>query len=176
MCCYRSFGHYFVEGVGYATIQAILNGRGATALASSAFCSSCKLLATSISLGVGLVGRHFLAVAVHGLDARRRLRRAGRRDAPAGLAISVPAFAMVGMGAMVGGATGAAMTAVTMIFEMTRDYHIVLPMILAVAAALGVRRMLSRENIYTAETGRAAATRSPRRCTPTCSWCARRRT
>ncbi len=56
---------------------------------------------------------------------------------------------MVGMGAMVGGATGAAMTAVTMIFEMTRDYDIVLPMILAVALALGVRRLLSRENIYT---------------------------
>jgi CIC family chloride channel protein len=56
---------------------------------------------------------------------------------------------MVGMGAMVGGGTGAAMTAVTMIFEMTRDYNIVLPMILAVAMALGVRRIFSRENIYT---------------------------
>ena len=56
---------------------------------------------------------------------------------------------MVGMGAMVGGGTGAAMTAVAMIFEMTRDYDIVLPMILAVAVSLGVRRLLSRENIYT---------------------------
>ena len=36
---------------------------------------------------------------------------------------------MVGMGAMVGAGTGAAMTAVAMIFEMTRDYNIVLPMI-----------------------------------------------
>jgi CIC family chloride channel protein len=41
------------------------------------------------------------------------------------------------------------MTAVTMIFEMTRDYDIVLPMILAVAVAMGVRRLLSRETIYT---------------------------
>lgn len=62
--------------------------------------------------------------------------------------VSLPAFAMVGMGAMVGGATGAAMTAV-MIFEMTRDYNIVLPMILAVSLSLGVRRILSRESIYT---------------------------
>ncbi len=67
----------------------------------------------------------------------------------AGLPISIPAFAMVGMGTMVGSATGAALTAVAMIFEMTRDYDIVLPMILAVAVGLGVRRMLSRENIYT---------------------------
>jgi CIC family chloride channel protein len=50
---------------------------------------------------------------------------------------------------MVGSGTGAALTAVAMIFEMTLDYNIVLPMILAVAVGLGVRRLLSRENIYT---------------------------
>jgi CIC family chloride channel protein len=63
--------------------------------------------------------------------------------------LSVPAFAMVGMGAMVGGATGAVMTAVTMIFEMTLDYSIVMPMIVAIAMSMGVRRMLCRETIYT---------------------------
>jgi CIC family chloride channel protein len=69
----------------------------------------------------------------------------------AGLSIqlSVPAFAMVGMGAMVGGGTGAVMTAVTMIFEMTLDYSIVMPMIVAVAMSIGARRMLSHETIYT---------------------------
>ena len=50
---------------------------------------------------------------------------------------------------MVGGGTGAAMTAVTMIFEMTRDYDIIMPIIVAVALSIGVRRLLSRENIYT---------------------------
>jgi chloride channel protein, CIC family len=57
------------------------------------------------------------------------------------LQLSVPAFAMVGMGAMVGGGTGAVTTAVTMIFEMTRDYSIVMPMIVAVAMSTGTRRM-----------------------------------
>jgi CIC family chloride channel protein len=56
---------------------------------------------------------------------------------------------MVGMAAMVGGGTGAVMTAVAMIFEMTLDYGIVMPMIVAVAVAVGVRRLLSRESIYT---------------------------
>ena len=41
------------------------------------------------------------------------------------------------------------MTAVTMIFEMTRDYDIVMPMIIAVAVSIGIRRVLSHENIYT---------------------------
>jgi len=49
----------------------------------------------------------------------------------------------------VGGGTGAVMTAVTMIFEMTLDYSIVMPMIVAVATSIGARRVLSRETIYT---------------------------
>jgi chloride channel protein, CIC family len=56
---------------------------------------------------------------------------------------------MVGMGAMVGGGTGAVMTAVTMIFEMTLAYSIVMPMIAAVAMSIGARRVLSRETICT---------------------------
>jgi CIC family chloride channel protein len=63
--------------------------------------------------------------------------------------LSVPAFAMVGMGAMVGGGTGAVMTAVVMIFEMTLSYDIIMPMIVAVAMSVGARRVLSRETIYT---------------------------
>lgn len=54
----------------------------------------------------------------------------------------------------VGGGTGAAMTAVAMIFEMTRDYDIVLPMIIAVAFSLGTRRLLSPESIYTLKLAR----------------------
>ncbi|TMV77768.1 CBS domain-containing protein, partial [Thioclava sp. BHET1] len=58
------------------------------------------------------------------------------------------------MGAMVGGGTGAVVTAVTMTFEMTRDYSIVFPMILAVAAALAVRQRLLPESIYSMKLAR----------------------
>ena len=56
---------------------------------------------------------------------------------PLPMAVDPRSFALVGMGAMVGGGTGAVMTAVAMIFEMTRDYDIVAPMIIAVAFAAG---------------------------------------
>ncbi|MGH7010308.1 MAG: chloride channel protein, partial [Caulobacteraceae bacterium] len=69
-------------------------------------------------------------------------------------ALSVPAFAMVGMGAMVGGGTGAVMTAIVMIFEMTRSYDIIMPMIVAVAMSVGMRRLLCRETIYTMKLAR----------------------
>jgi CIC family chloride channel protein len=69
--------------------------------------------------------------------------------------------AIIGMAAMVGGGTGAAMTAVTMIFEMTRYYDLVMPSIVAVALAIGVRRLLSVADIS-----------CRKRCTPICFWSA----
>jgi CIC family chloride channel protein len=146
---HEKLGHYFVEGVGYSTIQAILNGWGAAGWLL-ALLFVCKLFATSTSLGAGSSGGIFSPSLFMGSTLGAAFATVVALLLP-GLGIDVPAFAMVGMGAMVGGGTGAAMTAVTMIFEMTRDYHIVLPMILAVAVALGVRRALSRENIYTAK-------------------------
>jgi len=146
---HEQFGHYFVEGVGYSTIQAILNGWSATGwLLVLLFV--CKLFATSTSLGAGSSGGVFSPSLFMGSTLGAAFATFAQLLLP-GLGIDIPAFAMVGMGAMVGGGTGAAMTAVTMIFEMTLDYHIVLPMILAVASGLGVRRALVRENIYTAK-------------------------
>jgi CIC family chloride channel protein len=140
-------GHYYVEGVGYATIQATLMGQ-LDAAGFLLLLYLCKLVATSVSLGSGSSGGIFSPSLFMGAAMGGAFAAIGSALWP-GLPISVPAFAMVGMGTMVGSATGAAMTAVAMVFEMTRDYDIVLPMILAVAVALGVRRMLSRENIYT---------------------------
>ncbi len=143
----RVAGHYYVEGVGYSTIQAILNGSvGLPALLLMLFAA--KLAATSISLGAGSSGGIFspalfmgatigaafgvLVNAIHPMDG-----------------FGATTCAIIGMAAMVGGGTGAAMTAVTMIFEMTRDYDLVMPSIVAVALAIGIRRLLSQENIYT---------------------------
>ena len=140
-------GHYYVEGVGYATIQATLTGK-LPAAGFLVLLYACKLVATSVSLGAGSSGGIFSPSLFMGATLGGAFAGLASIMFP-GLPISIPAFAMVGMGAMVGSVTGAAMTAVAMIFEMTRDYDIVLPMILAVAVGLGVRRMLSRENIYT---------------------------
>jgi chloride channel protein, CIC family len=140
-------GHYYVEGVGYATIQATLTSQldGAWFLL---LLYLCKLLATSVSLGSGSSGGIFSPSLFMGATLGGAFAGLANALFP-GLAISVPAFAMVGMGTMVGSGTGAAMTAIAMVFEMTRDYDIVLPMVLAVAVGLGTRRLLSRENIYT---------------------------
>ncbi|MGA7777437.1 MAG: chloride channel protein [Paraburkholderia sp.] len=144
---WRYAGHYYVEGVGYATIQATLYGQ----LQGGAFLlllALCKTLATSVSLGSGSSGGVFSPSLFIGATLGASFASVVAMAFP-GAPVSAPAFAMVGMGAMVGGGTGAAMTAVAMVFEMTRDYDIVLPMIIAVAFSLGARRLLSPESIYT---------------------------
>jgi CIC family chloride channel protein len=144
---FRTLGQYYVDGVGYATVQAILANQAST-FWLLALLFVCKVLATSLSLGSGSSGGIFspslFMGATLGGGFAALLNSLGLP-----VALSVPAFAMVGMGAMVGGGTGAVMTAVTMIFEMTLDYSIVMPLIVAVAMSIGVRRVLSHENIYT---------------------------
>jgi len=143
----QTYGHYFIEGVGYATIQGILDGQFA-ALSLLAVLFAAKLLATTISLGSGASGGIFSPSLFLG-SALGGLLGAGLGQIWPDAGFGVAEYAVVGMAAMVGGATGAAMTAIVMIFEMTRDYHIIVPMIVAVALAIGVRRVLSAENIYT---------------------------
>ncbi len=142
-----SAGHYFVEGVGYSTIQAILtSGLGLPALLIILFAT--KLAATSISLGAGSSGGIFSPSLFMGATIGAAFGILVQAIHPMEN-FGATTCAIIGMAAMVGGGTGAAMTAVTMIFEMTRDYDLVMPSIVAVALAIGVRRLLSPENIYT---------------------------
>ncbi len=144
---FRMHGQYYVEGVGYATIQAIL-GSSLVWPALLILLYFAKLCATSVSLGSGASGGIFSPSLFMGATIGGAFGAIVTTIHPvAGLGII--SCAMVGMAAMVGGGTGAAMTAVTMIFEMTRDYDLVMPIIVAVALAIGVRRLLHQENIYT---------------------------
>jgi chloride channel protein, CIC family len=143
----RMAGHYYVEGVGYSTIQAILSG--SLALPGLLFILFiAKIAATSVSLGAGASGGIFSPSLFMGATLGGAFGVLVNMFAPVE-GLGVTTCAIIGMAAMVGGGTGAAMTAVTMIFEMTRDYDLVMPSIIAVALAIGVRRLLAAENIYT---------------------------
>jgi chloride channel protein, CIC family len=143
----RAAGHYYVEGVGYSTIQAILTG-GLWVPTLLALLFVAKLCATSVSLGSGASGGIFSPSLFMGATLGGAFGSLVTAVHPAA-GVTATTGAIIGMAAMVGGGTGAAMTAVTMIFEMTRDYDLMMPSIVAVALAIGVRRLLSPENIYT---------------------------
>ncbi|WP_201155322.1 chloride channel protein, partial [Rhodobaculum claviforme] len=142
----QSYGHYFIQGTGYGTISAVLHNELAT-FQLMAILFVAKLAATTLSLGSGASGGIFSPSLFMGTTLGAALAIA--LNWLPGFDASPVEFAMVGMAAVVGGASGAAMTAIVMVFEMTRDYNIIVPMVIAVALSIGVRRWLSPENIYT---------------------------
>jgi len=143
----RAFGHSYVDGVGYGVIQAVLDNQ-MTAAGLLALLFVLKLVATTVSLGCGASGGIFSPSLYLGATLGAAFAAALGVALPhAGL--TLPSAAIVGMAAMVGAGTGGVMTAIVMIFEMTRDYAIIVPVIVAVAVAAGVRRALIGETIYT---------------------------
>jgi len=65
------------------------------------------------------------------------------------------AYALVGMAALVAGATHAPLTAVLILFEMTRNVYVVLPIMLAAVVATLVAQYIQRDSIYTFKLRRA---------------------
>jgi CIC family chloride channel protein len=141
------YGRYFTDGVGYAPIQDILSGdlQIGYLLAILFFA---KLLATSVSLAAGASGGVFSPSLFLGATLGGCFGVVLSSIWPH-LGFVPMQFAIIGMAAIVGGGTGAAMTAILMIFEMTGDYTTIVPVIIAVASAIGMRRLIIADNIYT---------------------------
>ncbi len=136
---------------------------GAMATASSMTCSmrssrsqvlavmlAAKLVSTAASVGSGAVGGILTPDAVHG---RTRWVPCSapllHRVDPHSLS-QLPAYAVVGMGAFLAATTHAPLTSILLIFEMTLDYDVVLPLMLACVTAHYVARIYLRgESVYT---------------------------
>jgi CIC family chloride channel protein len=146
------FGHYYIEGVGYATVQDVLTGDLAS-FGLLLLLFALKLLSTSLTLGSGASGGIFSPSLFMGATLGGAYGVALKYLFP-GLPIAPPAFAVAGMAGLVGGATGAAVTSIVMIFEMTLDYSVIIPITITVALSYGMRTFLSRQSIYTMKLAR----------------------
>ncbi|MDO8105772.1 chloride channel protein [Isoptericola sp. b441] len=145
-------GHYWIEGVGYATIQEILQGT-LTAAGFMVLLAGLKLLSTSLTLGSGASGGVFSPALFIGATLGAAFATVVDAVAP-GMHLNPVNAAVVGMACMVGASTGAAVTAVVMTFEMTRDFQVLIPLIVAVSLAYLVRRSLMSDTIYTLKLSR----------------------
>lgn len=148
----RYSGHYYIEGVGYSTIQDILtmslHGAGFLLLLMAM-----KLFATALTIGSGGSGGIFSPSLFIGASFGGAYGFVLNNFFP-NLGISPTAFAVAGMAGSVGGVTGAALTAIVMTLEMTLDYSVVIPVTITVAISFGVRKFLCRESIYTMKLAR----------------------
>lgn len=107
-----------------------------------------KLVATSFTLGAGNSGGVFAPSLFAGAALGGAFGVLARRVFP-GLPLNPGAYALVGMSATFAGAARAPITAVLIVFEMSRDYRLILPLMFATVIATLVAHYLHPESIYT---------------------------
>ena len=135
-----------IFGVGYSTIEQILNGQ-MTSLGLLIALLIAKLILTPVSIGGGFPGGVFAPSLFLGATLGAAFGSIVQRTIP-GYSIVPAAFAMVGMAAVLAGAVRAPLTAIILLFEMTNDYRIILPLMFAVVVSLIVSQRLQHDSVY----------------------------
>lgn len=135
-------------GVGYPVLQGALAGRYALLFLLALLVG--KMVATSLTIGIGGSGGVFAPSLFMGAMLGSFFGRAAGDLLPQ-VAGPAGAYGLIGMGAVFAGAARAPITAVIIMFELTGEYTIILPLMAAIVLATGVSRMLTGETIYTAK-------------------------
>ena len=109
-----------------------------------------KIIATSLTIAIGGSGGVFAPSLFLGAALGAAFGQAADAAFP-GIGIAPGAYALVGMGAVFAGASRAPITAVIILFELTGEYSIILPLLLAVVVSTTLSTRLSRESVYSAK-------------------------
>ncbi|MFS8867875.1 chloride channel protein [Synechococcus sp. H65.1] len=142
-----SLGIPLALGVGYETIESILQGVPFS-LSQLGLLLLGKVFLSAVSLGSGFVGGTFAPALFLGAVVGAGYGQVLGRVLPA-FALSPPAaYAMVGMGAVLAASVRAPLTAILLLFEMTRDYHIALPVMAAVGLSIWLTEQSHPPVIY----------------------------
>jgi CIC family chloride channel protein len=138
-------------GVGYDSINDILLGR--IAIGALAVLALVKLVAWWVALASGTSGGTLAPVLMIGGAFGALIGAAVHRIAP-GLGLPVGAMALVAMGATFAAATRSPFASIVFVFELTRDFGIVLPLMLGVVTAALVYDSLMTESLLTEKLAR----------------------
>ncbi|HEY4961688.1 MAG TPA: chloride channel protein [Terriglobales bacterium] len=136
-----------VLGVGYGYVGDVLNGR--MALNLMVLLLVLKLITVTTSYASGNAGGIFGPALFIGAMLGGTVGTAAHHFLPAYTA-TAGAYALVGMGAVFAGIVRAPMTSVLMIFEMTQDYAVIVPLMIANLVSLFIASRLQPEPIYEA--------------------------
>ena len=134
-----------VSGNGFEATDRILHGNPTAASLLLFFAG--KLVATSATIGSGGVGGVFtpslmLGATLGGLVAHAFHAVAPHLDAPIG------GYALLGMGGLLAGVTRAPLLAVIMIFELTQNTAVLLPMMVISVLAVATAQLLRKDSMY----------------------------
>ena len=136
-----------VLGVGYGHVSEALNGQ--MTLEVMALLVVLKLVATTSCYGTGNAGGIFGPSLFIGAMLGGAVGTVAHQLLP-DVTGGVGAYALVGMGALFAGIVRVPLTSVIMIFEMTRDYSIIVPLMIANLISFYISYRLQKEPIYEA--------------------------
>ena len=141
----------YIFGVGYDTISLALENQLTWYFLLSLVLL--KLIATSITIGSGGSGGIFAPSLFLGAALGGFVGLMVNTLFP-GQAGSPGAYALVGMGAVASGAMHAPITSIMIIFELTNDYRIILPLMLACIISVLITTRLKKDSIYSLKLSR----------------------
>src|SRR6266566_2811649 len=136
-----------VLGVGYDQVERVLNGD--VILRVVLILAVLKIIATAVAYASGNAGGIFGPSLFIGAMVGGSVGAVAHLVFPASTA-GPGAYALVGMGAAFAGIIRTPLTSVIMIFEITRDYTIIVPLMIANLIAYYISQKLQREPIYEA--------------------------
>jgi CIC family chloride channel protein len=136
-----------VLGVGYTYVGSALNG--SMALKLLLLLLALKLIGVTVSYASGNAGGIFGPSLFLGAMLGGAIGTVAHSLLP-GYTATPGAYALVGMGAVFAGIVRAPMTSVLMIFEMTRDYAVIVPLMIANLTSLFISRRFQKQPIYEA--------------------------
>ncbi len=140
-----------VFGVGYEAIETVLHNN--TVLSTVGLLLLAKVLATSLTLGSGGSGGVFAPSLFMGAMLGGGFGDLVHRWRP-DLVAQPGAYALVGMAAVFAAGARAPITAIIILFEMTGDYRIILPLMLSTVVATLLAQRMESESIYTMKLSR----------------------
>ncbi|MBU0506605.1 MAG: chloride channel protein [bacterium] len=135
-----------VMGVGYESINNALHGKTIWYMAFVLI--FIKIIATSFTLGSGGSGGIFAPSLFLGAMTGVSFGSVIHNLFPS-ITATPGAYALVAMGGLVAATTQAPITAIIIVFELTNDYHIILPLMITCIVSTIVSTKFSRESIYT---------------------------
>ncbi len=133
-------------GVGYPVLQRAVSGHYVILVLLALLAA--KILATSLTMWIGGSGGVFAPSLFMGAMLGSAYG-AVAHDLVPHLAPSAGAYGLVGMGAVFAAAARAPITAVIIIFELTGDYRIILPLMFAIVLATTLSSAVTHDTIYT---------------------------
>ena len=133
-------------GVGYPVLQHAVAGN--YVILALLGLLAAKILATSLTMWIGGSGGVFAPSLFMGAMLGSAYG-AVAHDLLPGLAASAGAYGLVGMGAVFAATARAPITALIIIFELTGDYRIILPLMCAIVVATALSNAITKDTIYT---------------------------